>query len=193
MSSFTLRAERLELRAPQAADVAAYERHFVDYEVIRCLSAAVPWPYPEGGIEDYFRERILPLQGKDRWFWGLFLHTAPYELIGMVELWRPGSPENRGFWLGRRYWGLGLMTEAVGPILDAAFDQLGFESLVFSNAVGNHRSRRVKEKTGAVFLRSEPAEFVDPALTARELWRLDKMQWQAWRQKQAARRLPVEY
>jgi hypothetical protein len=40
------------------------------------------------------------------------------------------------------------MTEAVSPIMDYALEVLGFDRLIFSNAVGNERSRRVKEKTG---------------------------------------------
>jgi RimJ/RimL family protein N-acetyltransferase len=43
------------------------------------------------------------------------------------------------------------MTEAVFPIIDYAFDILGFERLFSSHALGDEKSRRVKEKTGARF------------------------------------------
>ena len=58
---------------------------------------------------------------------------------------------------------------------------LGFEVLVFANAVGNLRSRRIKEKTGARLLRTEPAEFVDPSFKDREIWELSKSEWTAAR------------
>jgi RimJ/RimL family protein N-acetyltransferase len=73
------------------------------------------------------------------------------------------------------------MTEAVLPITDYAFDSLGFERLFFSNAVGNQRSRRVKEKTGARFLRTEPANFVNPIYAGREVWELTKDEWRAFK------------
>jgi len=73
------------------------------------------------------------------------------------------------------------VTEAVFPITDYAFDSLGFERLFFSNAVGNEKSRRVKEKTGARFLRTEPAKFVNPSYTEREIWELSKDEWRAFR------------
>src|SRR6185312_8059826 len=120
----------------------------------------LPWPYPEDGILNFLKTQVLPRQGKDKWMWGLFLKDNPDELIGIVELWREGHPANRAFWLGRKFWGRGLMTEAVAPVMDYAFDKLGFEKLVFSNALGNDRSRRVKEKTGARLLRTEPAKYV---------------------------------
>ena len=69
------------------------------------------------------------------------------------------------------------MTEAVAPVNDYAFDELGFQVLVFSNALGNVASRKIKEKTGASFLKTEPAKFVDPAYSERELWKLTKESW----------------
>lgn len=159
-------------------DLSDYEKHFVDYEVIRNLSAAVPWPYPKDGIRDFLEQVILPAQGKDRWVWGLFLKENPKELMGCIDLWREGRPEHRGFWLGKKFWGRGYMTEAVRPVMDYAFANLGFECLIFSNAVGNRKSRRVKEKTGARFIGVRPAKFVDPALTEAETWELTKAAWE---------------
>ena len=173
----TFETERLVLRAPGLDDVAAYTRHFVDYEVVRHLAAHVPWPYPEDGVRDFLVERVLPRQGRDRWFWGLFPRERDDELIGAVELWTPGDPENRGFWLGRAYWGRGLMSEAVEPVTAFAFEVVGLERLTFCNALGNDRSRRVKEKSGARFRRSEPASFVDPVYREREIWTLEQETW----------------
>lgn len=161
-------------------DVPSYQKHFVDWEVIRNLAAHVPWPYPDNGVAEYVAQHLLPtLEKKDRWFWGIFLKTNPGEMIGGVELWRPGKPENRGFWLGRKFWGQGYMTEAVAPVMDYAFNELGFEKLVFANALGNTKSRRVKEKTGARLLHVVPAKFVDPQFTEHEIWELSKGEWLA--------------
>jgi [ribosomal protein S5]-alanine N-acetyltransferase len=173
--------ERLILRGVTESDASAYEKHFVDYEVINQLASVVPWPYPAGGVPDYICHQIVPRQGDDRWVWGILLKEQPGEIIGVVDLWRTGTPENRGFWLGRKYWGKGIMTEAVFPIMDYAFDVLDFERLLFSNALGNEKSRRVKEKTGASFLRTEPAKFVNPAYTQREIWELTRDQWREFK------------
>lgn len=169
--------ERLLLKPVTIADEPAYTRHFVDYAVISQLGAVVPWPYPEGGVKDFLENVILPAQGDDRWVWGLFLKTNPKELIGVIDLWRHGRPENRGFWLGRKFWGQGLMTEAVEPVIDYAFESLGFETLIFSNAVGNLKSRRVKEKTGARLIDVRPFAFVNPEYTHSEYWELRKPDW----------------
>ena len=173
----TLETKRLILRGLELSDAAAYQKNFADYEIIRHLSAAVPWPYPEDGAEFFIKNLVLPNQGKTRWNWGIFLKAEPSELIGSVELFHPGNPENRGFWLSKKHWNQGLMTEAVEPVMDFAFRILNLESLIFANAFGNARSRRVKEKTGATFIETLPVKFVDPAYTHSEYWKLTKEAW----------------
>lgn len=173
----TFETERLILRDITLKDAPSYQKNFCDYAVISQLSSVVPWPYPDNGAESYIQSVVFPQQGKDFWFWGIFLKKNPNEMIGGVNLWRKGSPENRGFWLGKSYWGHGYMTEAVQPVMDYAFDRLGFEKLIFSNALGNTRSRRIKEKTGARLIGTRPARFVNPEYVGAETWELTREEW----------------
>jgi RimJ/RimL family protein N-acetyltransferase len=183
----TLETARLVLRDVLHADPAKYRANFNDYAVIRELAAVVPWPYPEHGVLDFF-DRLRPAQGINRWGWALYLKTDLDDPIGNIDLRRPKPPtdsqpynpqlhESRGFWLARKHWGQGLMTEATDAVTDYAFDVLGFETMILSNAVGNIRSRRIKRKAGAIFLRKEPAKFVNPDYTEREVWELTKQAW----------------
>lgn len=177
----TFETKRLILKDISEKDIPAYQKHFVDYEIVSQLSSAVPWPFPADGIENFVINMILPHQGLDRWFWGIFLKENPEELIGGVDLWRNPRPENRGFWLGRKFWGKGYMTESVIPVTDYAFNVLGFDKLVFSNALGNEKSRRVKEKTGARLIGTRPAKFVDPNYSEAETWELSKEDWEKFK------------
>lgn len=169
--------ERIILKAPTIDDAKNYQKHFDDYEVIRNLSTAIPWPYPTNGAEEYLKNVVVPLQGKDRWTWGVYLKSKPSELIGCVDLFKRSERGNRGFWLGKSFWNKGIMTEAVKPIVDYAFLQLGFDKLVFYNALGNIGSRRIKEKTGAKFIKVKDMPHVDPKLTQSEQWELTREDW----------------
>jgi RimJ/RimL family protein N-acetyltransferase len=171
------KTKRLILRDIQESDLVSWQKYFNDYEVIRHLSAHVPWPFPEDGVKTFYEKAVKPKQGMDKWLWGIFLQENPSELVGCVDLWREPKPDNRGFWLAKKHWGKGIMTEAVEPVMDYAFNELGFEILYFGNALGNTRSRRVKEKTGAKFIRVEPVKHVDPQLTEMEIWELKKDDW----------------
>ncbi len=164
---------RLILRDITEEDAPAYQKHFADYNVIGHLTrAAVPWPYPEDGVFHYIRMVLIPGQGKEHWVWGIFLKSKPNELIGAISLQREGAPGNIGFWLGKPYWGQGIMSEAMKPVLDHVFTRCGFERVIICNAAGNMRSRRVSEKLGAKLLRTEPAEYVNPEYKEREVWEL---------------------
>ena len=173
----TFTTDRLILKGLSEIDIPSYHKHFVDYDVIQFLSAQVPWPYPTNGVDQFIKNFILPNQNINRWAWGIFLKENPNELIGCIDLWREGKPENRGFWLGKKFWNKGIMTEGNYPIIDYAFNQLGFEKLVFTNAVGNFASRKVKEKTGCILVDVKPAQFVNPKFTKTEIWELTKNSW----------------
>ena len=176
-----IHTERLVLEPLTLDHVArGYQKNFADYRVIRHLSAAVPWPYPEDGVTLFLEHVVMPGQGETRWDWAICLKSCPDEIIGSVGIWRPGSPENRGFWLAHDHWGKGLMAEATFATTCAAFQLLDFEQLVLSNALGNERSRRVKARIGAELMGTAPASFVDPAYTEHELWRLRKDTWQEY-------------
>lgn len=56
-----------------------------------------------------------------------------------------------GYWIGRPFWGHGLMTEAAEKILRYGFDGLGLASVWCGYFEGNERSRRVQEKCGFVY------------------------------------------
>lgn len=177
----TFETERLILRPVTVPDLISYQQNFNDYEVIRYLASVVPWPYPENGVEDFFQSILSPKQGKDYWHWGIFAKENASETIGGIDLWRHSEIDNRGFWLTRKHWGKGYMTEAATKINDHAFNDLGFEVLYFGNAIANIGSRKIKEKTGAISIGTRPFKFVDPDVNESEMWKLDKAAWRKFR------------
>ena len=60
-----------------------------------------------------------------------------------------------GFWLGVPYWGQGLMPEAAGELLRHVFDDLELARVWCGYYDGNEKSKRVQEKLGFKFQRTE--------------------------------------
>jgi len=172
----TLKTKRLILKEITPEDIENYQKGFADYEVIRHMNGRVPWPFPKDGVKTFLESEIFPNLGQTIWQWGIFLKERPDILIGSISL-RKSDVDNRGFWLARAYWGQGYMTEAVNCINQYAFEELGFKILRFTNAKGNHRSRRIKEKTGAHLVKVTPMKAVDPQYTDQEHWELTKTDW----------------
>ena len=56
-----------------------------------------------------------------------------------------------GYWIGKPYWGQGLIPEAAREMLRYAFEDLGMSRIWCGYYDGNEKSRRVQEKLGFVF------------------------------------------
>ena len=81
--------------------------------------------------------------------------------IGTVGLNRPtliasGDREAElGYWLGVPWWGRGIMPEAAGRLLRRAFEDLGLERVWCCYYEGNEKSKRVQEKLGFRYVRTD--------------------------------------
>ncbi|MDE5555014.1 MAG: GNAT family N-acetyltransferase [Muribaculaceae bacterium] len=53
-----------------------------------------------------------------------------------------------GYWIGKPYWGQGLIPEAVNALLNHSFNELRLNAVWCGYYDGNHKSRRVCEKCG---------------------------------------------
>lgn len=56
-----------------------------------------------------------------------------------------------GYWIGKPYWGQGLIPEASEALLRRAFLELGMRAVWCGHYDGNYKSRRVQEKLGFVY------------------------------------------
>lgn len=56
-----------------------------------------------------------------------------------------------GYWIGKPYWGQGLIPEAVRALLSRSFNDLGLDAVWCGYYEGNTKSKRVCEKCGFKF------------------------------------------
>ena len=56
-----------------------------------------------------------------------------------------------GYWIGKPFWGQGLIPEAARELLRYAFEELGMNTVWCGYYDGNEKSRRVQEKLGFIF------------------------------------------
>lgn len=72
-------------------------------------------------------------------------------LIGIIGFWRMQKEHHLaelGYSLQRAHWGQGLMTEAIGAVVDFGFKTLGFHKVEAITRPGNAGSIRALEKNG---------------------------------------------
>jgi RimJ/RimL family protein N-acetyltransferase len=172
----TLYTERLILRPLTLDDAEASQELFPHWEVVRYLTAEVPWPYPADGARSYLENVALPAMARgEEWHWTIRLKSAPEVMIGNVCL-TDTVDDNRGFWLGRQWQGLGLMTEASAAVTDYWFGVLERPVLRAPKAAPNLGSRRISEREGMRLIRTEVGQFVEGTFP-REIWEMTREQW----------------
>jgi RimJ/RimL family protein N-acetyltransferase len=155
-NTYTMSTDRLVLDLPRAEDAATLYQ-LVGGEHRAEVTDGLIWDGPDeisetlafieqGSVEPFYdfgfhwaiRDRVGALSGDGG------------AVMGMIGT-RPRADPGRGdvgYWLGRPYWGLGIMREALVAVLDLCFgelDQVKIEAEIFTT---NDRSIRLVEGLG---------------------------------------------
>ena len=138
-SILVLATERLVLRAPRREDASAIALIANDRRIAE-NTARIPHPYR---LDDAEKFVAVANRGEEEVALVILLGDALIGACGIDA--RGGSPE-LGYWLGVRYWGCGLATEAARALVDYAFGELCYDALTAGARVSNPGSRRVLEK-----------------------------------------------
>ncbi len=174
------RTKRLLLRPLEIGDAAQIQELFPHWEIVRYMEKRVPWPYPADGALQFIRDIALPaVQRGDQWVFALRLKSEPEQVIGLLDL-RRGGEENRGFWIGLKWQGQGLMSEACAWANDFWFEELGFSVLRVSKAAANHASSRISKKQGMRLVGVKEKDYVCGRLPS-EVWEMTAEEWRAWK------------
>jgi len=174
----TLPTPRLILRPLELADAEQIQILFPHWEIVRYLTAQVPWPYPPDGAYQFCRNIALPaMERGDAWHWMLRLKSAPTQVIGSIGLMK-GEHVNRGFWLGLPWQGQGLMTEASEVVTGYWFNILQFPALRVPKAVANTASRCISKREGMRLVALKEHDYVCGRLPT-EVWEITAEEWRA--------------
>jgi len=173
-----LETSRLLLRPLELADAGQAQLLFPQWEVVRYLSARVPWPYPPDGAFTYYRDIVLPAMARnEEWHWTLRPKADPSRMIGSISLLR-GEEINRGFWLAPQWWGQGLISWACEVVTDFWFRVLKMPRLRVPKAAVNEASRRISLKQGMRVVATEEREYVSGRYPT-EIWEITAEEWLA--------------
>ena len=148
--------ERSLLRPWRPSDRASLLRHVDDRVVARNLRR-VPHPYTDADADGW-----LGVVATDPPPPGVWAIEVDGEAVGAIGLERGSDIEEHsvevGYWLGRAYWGRGIVTEALRAVTAAALAEPDIARIFAPVFSWNPASMRVLEKAGyrreAVLVRS---------------------------------------
>lgn len=146
-ASVPLETRRLLLRPPRPGDAEAFVPLLDDETVVR-YTARMPHPFKL----EHAREFLDGLAVSGELVW-VITARADEAVLGVVALGEPAGPEgpDLGYWLGRAYWGAGIMSEAVARVARFAFEDLVAAKLRANVHPDNAASQRLLETAGFVF------------------------------------------
>lgn len=73
------------------------------------------------------------------------------KLQGQTDMTERADECELGYWLGKPFWGQGIIPEAAAELLRHAFEELNMTAVWCGYYEGNEKSRRVQEKLGFVY------------------------------------------
>jgi RimJ/RimL family protein N-acetyltransferase len=138
----------LILRAFQIEDAKTVQQLAGDYEVAK-TTLSLPYPYPDGAAETWINFRKDAAKNGHGYTFAV-VRKLDDALLGCISL-NLTSQHSRGelgYWLGRRYWGQGYMTEAAREVLKFGFSSLGLNRIWAAAMTSNPASSAVMAKIG---------------------------------------------
>jgi len=101
-------------------------------------------PYPYGSKEaNIFLKKALNLKRKDRVNLAIEIEG---EVAGSCGIHRNGHQAEIGYWLAKKHWGKGLITEVTRELVKLCFDKLKLKRVTAKVYLPNKASARVLEK-----------------------------------------------
>ena len=145
-----LQTKRLILRPWLESDAQALYEYAKDPDV----GPAAGWP-PHTSVENS-RQIIRDILSVPETYAVCLKDGTPIGSIGLMM--KDVTPmTNRddecelGYWIGKPFWGMGLIPEAAEELLRYAFEELNMRAVWCGYYDGNEKSRRVQEKLGFVY------------------------------------------
>lgn len=141
---------RLALRHLRYSDAEAIEKYASDKDVAD-MTARIPHPYPKGEALAFLKKSIPNHQQGDGLIHAIILEGHEDALIGVIGIENiTGCEPEIGYWLGKPFWGRGLMTQALKVVVEKAFVQHSVGTLYARTYQQNKASKNVLLKCGFV-------------------------------------------
>ncbi|PYK21144.1 MAG: GNAT family N-acetyltransferase [Verrucomicrobia bacterium] len=141
--------ERCTIRPWRLDDAESLAKHANNRKVWIALRDLFPHPYTIQDAHDFLRRTISERPTT------LFCIDVDSGAVGGIGV-RVGHDVHRhtaelGYWLGERFWGQGIMSEAVGAFTNFCFNNFPLRRVYAEPFANNPASARVLEKAGFVF------------------------------------------
>ncbi len=142
------KGKKFSLRTIRASDKFDIAKNIND-KIIHRNTAAIPYPYKLKDAENWVKKCLSEKRKKDFKILSFFIVIGG-EVVGSVGFHdiEKGFKAEIGYWLARKYWGNGIVSEAVRIVTEFGFQKLKLRRIYAKVYSFNAPSMRVLEKNG---------------------------------------------
>ena len=144
-----LEGKRVLLRPLEIKDAKSLQENINDPDIYK-YTLTIPHPYTNSDAEWWINHTQERIKQKKAYELGIALKETS-EIIGGMGLCHIDAKRDSaevGYWLGKKYWGKGITTEALELLMNFAFNELKLHRLYANTFIDNIGSQRVLEKSG---------------------------------------------
>ena len=141
-----IKSKNLTLRPYRKGDEESLRKHINSKEVSRFMST-VPFPYKISDAHYWINHnsKLDKSKNKKEINFAVEINNNVVGGIGLMHIARNHKAEI-GYWLGKNYWGKGIMTESIKLVLDYAFNELKLKRVYAKVFINNKSSVNVLGK-----------------------------------------------
>ncbi|MEM4263283.1 MAG: GNAT family protein [Candidatus Woesearchaeota archaeon] len=142
--------KRIILRQFKKGDEKSLQENINDPDIYKC-TLTIPYPYTMENAVWWVKHANENIKEKRGYELGIVLKESKKEVIGGMGICKIDKEHDSaevGYWLGKKYWGKGITSEALELLMGFAFDELKLHRLYANTFIENIASQRVLEKAG---------------------------------------------
>lgn len=145
---YIYKGKYFSIRKYKKGDEESTRKNINDKEICRNL-LVIPYPYTPKDAKKWVKSRLKSYKKRnpDEISFVIEIDKKAVGGMGIRKVIKSHKAEI-GYWLGRKYWGRGIMTEAVKQLTDYAFKRFKLKRVYAEVFSFNKASSRVLEKAG---------------------------------------------
>lgn len=145
-----IEGNKINLRFLKLSDAESMYKYAKDRAISR--TTFVPYPYTLDHALSFIRKSQIAAR-KGKWYaYGIEKKSSP-QIIGIIGIHAITEKHKRGdlgYWLGKKFWGEGIVSEAVEMAVKACFMDLKFNKLTACVLPGNLASSKILKRNGFI-------------------------------------------
>lgn len=146
----TLKGKGFTLRNFRLSDAKDIQKNINNKKIYE-PTLRIPYPYTLKHANDWLKRNMSSYRkkNKDRLHLAIVIDGEVVGSVGLIKI--EGHKSEIGYWLGEKFWGQGIMTQAVKLLTKYGFENFGLKRITGHVFSSNKASARVLEKAGFKF------------------------------------------